>query len=115
MTAPTPEQLRALADDVQHTVDNGYELAPENVVAALRTAAEQLEAVQEMCADALTAGERSIPLGALMLALPADTALRRTVMSDTSEQTERQQYDRYLDEYPVDAGIPMSLAEWRRR
>lgn len=46
MTASTPEQMRALADDVQHTVDNGYEFAPENVVDALRTAADQLEAVR---------------------------------------------------------------------
>lgn len=44
MSEMTPEQMRTLADDVQHTVDNGYEFAPENVVAALRTAADQLEA-----------------------------------------------------------------------
>jgi hypothetical protein len=53
MTAPTPEQMRALAEDVQHTVDNGYEFAPENVVAALRTAADQLEAVQKVLDDPL--------------------------------------------------------------
>ncbi|MGU3409131.1 hypothetical protein ACLBWP_03405 [Microbacterium sp. M1A1_1b] len=41
----TPEQYRVLADDVQHTVDNGYEFAPERVVAALRAAADQLQAI----------------------------------------------------------------------
>lgn len=72
MTAATPEHLRNLADycegpDFRADTD-------EAVTAALRTAADRLEAVQELAADALTASERSIPTGAVMLALTADTA-----------------------------------------
>ena len=32
----------------------------------------------------------------------------------TPEQTERELYDRYLEEDPVDADVPLSLTEWRK-
>lgn len=51
MIAPTPDYLRVLADDVLHTVEHGYEFAPENVVVALRAAADQLEAVRQVVID----------------------------------------------------------------
>ena len=33
----------------------------------------------------------------------------------TPEQNEREMYDRYLDGYPVDADVPLTLAEWRKQ
>lgn len=51
MTAPTPEQMRALAEDVLERVaadrDGDLDFA-DRIMTALRTAADQLEAVQEL-------------------------------------------------------------------
>lgn len=81
MTAPTPQQMRALADDVQHMVHNGYEFAPENVVVALRTAADQLDAVDRWLENQYRRGWQTVPdldaLGDILnpnTSLPAVTA-----------------------------------------
>lgn len=62
MTAPTPEQMRALASELESEKDFmarlGYETDYKDAaVAALRAAADQLEAVQE----ALNGGSVATP------------------------------------------------------
>jgi hypothetical protein len=52
MTNIDPEYMRVLADDVQHTVDNGYEFGPENVVATLRAAADEIDRLRTLIEDA---------------------------------------------------------------
>jgi hypothetical protein len=52
MTDPVDtDALRVLADDVRHTVDNGYEFAPENVVVALRAAADEVDRLREFISE----------------------------------------------------------------
>jgi hypothetical protein len=71
MTAPTPQQMRALAD----LSTSDYRLRMNEVRAALRAAADQLEAVRALERIYVDAWDSyAVPADALDAILTADTA-----------------------------------------
>jgi hypothetical protein len=73
VTAPTPEQLRALADRIETGDDYLVKEFAIAEMAALRAAADQLEAVQAEARE----WREAVPVDVLRAILTADTAPER--------------------------------------